>query len=139
MKHYIKDGLTVIWKPEQCIHSRKCFTGLKEVFNPAIRPWVNMDGATMERIMQQVEQCPSGALSYVLENKEETSNGTVTEHITVEVTPNGPLLVYGDLDIKQRDGSTAHKNKITAFCRCGQSASKPYCDGSHVRCGFKDE
>ncbi|MDR3682030.1 MAG: (4Fe-4S)-binding protein [Flavipsychrobacter sp.] len=140
MKEYTKDGLTVIWKPEQCFHSRKCFNGLQEVFNPAQRPWVNMEAASKERIMQQVEQCPSGALSYLLEKQESMSPETVsTEKAIVEVMPNGPLLVYGNLDIKHKDGTAEHKTKVTAFCRCGQSANKPYCDGTHARNGFRDE
>jgi hypothetical protein len=42
---------------------------LIQVFNPAKRPWVNMQGASTERIIQQVEQCPSGALSYFMNAK----------------------------------------------------------------------
>jgi len=32
-----------------------------------------------------------------------------------------------------------HKNKVTAFCRCGASANKPFCDGTHIKIGFRDE
>ena len=61
---YNKDGITVIWKPELCIHSAKCVLGLGSVFNLSARPWINMDGAPVERIVDQVKKCPSGALSY---------------------------------------------------------------------------
>jgi uncharacterized Fe-S cluster protein YjdI len=60
---YSKDGVTVVWKPSVCIHSARCVLGLGRVFNPHKRPWVDMDGASVDRIAAQVRQCPSGALS----------------------------------------------------------------------------
>ena len=64
IKEYKNDEITVIWKPGQCTHSTLCWKGLLEVFNPRIRPWVNMNGSTTEKIIEQVKKCPSGALSY---------------------------------------------------------------------------
>ena len=60
---YTKDGVTVVWKPNQCIHSGVCVRGLSQVFNPQHRPWINMEGADTEAIIEQVKKCPSGALS----------------------------------------------------------------------------
>jgi len=140
VKKYTKGDLTVVWKPDQCIHSTKCWKGLVEVFNPRSKPWINMEGADADRIMEQVSKCPSGALSYVVANKETATNHTETELTTaVEAMKNGPLMVYGNLKIKHSDGSETTKSKVTAFCRCGASANKPYCDGSHIKVGFKDE
>ena len=56
---------------------------------------------------------------------------------TVEVLENGPLIVYGTLNVTHKDGKKELKNKTTAFCRCGASNNKPYCDGSHVKIDFK--
>jgi uncharacterized Fe-S cluster protein YjdI len=64
--HYSNKEITVVWKPKTCIHSSVCWKGLLEVFNPKERPWINVDGATTERIIEQVKKCPSGALSYFL-------------------------------------------------------------------------
>jgi uncharacterized Fe-S cluster protein YjdI len=64
---YSKDGLTVIWKPALCQHSTICWKGLISVFNPKAKPWVNMDGASREAIIEQVKKCPSGALEYELD------------------------------------------------------------------------
>jgi putative redox protein len=61
---YANDEFTVVWQPELCQHSTKCFTQLPEVFNPAIRKWVNPFGAPTERIIEQINKCPSGALSF---------------------------------------------------------------------------
>ena len=68
-KTYSNGEITVIWKPGVCIHSGKCVQGLSEVFNVSARPWINIDGASTDRIIKQVEQCPSGALSYVRNEK----------------------------------------------------------------------
>jgi len=61
---YTNGQVTVVWKPEFCKHSGRCVTQLPTVFNLNERPWVNMQGATTEEIIAQVNRCPTGALSY---------------------------------------------------------------------------
>ncbi len=135
-KTYSNDDITVVWKPAVCIHSKICWTGLIEVFNPKNRPWVNIAGATTDRIIEQVDRCPSGALSY-FRNAEQPQPEAITGESIVEVILNGPLMVYGNLIVKDSAGNETPKHKVTAFCRCGASNNKPYCDGSHVRIGFQ--
>jgi putative redox protein len=60
---YTNGDITVAWKPELCRHAARCATQLPQVFNPAVKPWVNMDGATSQEIKEQVARCPTGALS----------------------------------------------------------------------------
>jgi putative redox protein len=60
---YKEGDVTVVWKPDLCKHSGRCVKGLPGVFNVQARPWVNMQGASGEEIMRQVEKCPTGALS----------------------------------------------------------------------------
>lgn len=134
-KTYTNGDITVVWKPSVCIHSKVCWTQLPEVFNPKERPWVNMDGASTERIAEQVDRCPSKALSYY-RNEDGIKSEDVQAESIVEPVPNGPLLVYGNLRVKDASGNETQKNKVTAFCRCGASSNKPYCDGSHVKIGF---
>lgn len=55
----------------------------------------------------------------------------------IELMKNGPILIKGDISIKSPDGSVVTKQKQTAFCRCGASGNKPYCDGSHKKVGFE--
>ena len=135
IKKYRNKDITVVWKPNTCIHAKHCLKDLIQVFNPKNRPWVNMEGATTGRIKKQVEACPSGALSYV--SNDEGSKEEVRIDSKVEVMPNGPLLVYGTLNVKNSDGTSETKNKTTAFCRCGSSSNKPYCDGAHIKSEFK--
>ncbi|MDP4291076.1 MAG: (4Fe-4S)-binding protein [Bacteroidota bacterium] len=69
--NYVNNEITVVWQPELCQHSTYCFTQLPEVFNPAIRKWVNPFGAPTERIIEQVKKCPSGALSFFYNGQKE--------------------------------------------------------------------
>lgn len=131
IKHYQKDNVTVKWQSDLCIHSEKCFHGLPKVFDPKQRPWVNMDGATTDEIIAQVHKCPSGALSIAEEHKANTKTET-----KVETMPNGPLMVYGNMKITHAGEEILKEGKATAFCRCGASENKPYCDGSHKKIDF---
>ncbi len=56
----------------------------------------------------------------------------------VEIMPstNGPLLIKGSLEIVSGTGKTLAKVAKTALCRCGHSANKPFCDGTHTKIGF---
>jgi CDGSH-type Zn-finger protein len=50
----------------------------------------------------------------------------------------GSLKVYGDFEIVDAEGKVIeHKGGEAHLCRCGQSANKPFCDGSHAKAGFK--
>ncbi|WP_111308074.1 (4Fe-4S)-binding protein [Confluentibacter sediminis] len=133
-KEYSNGEVTIVWEPEKCIHSAICARGLSSVFKPKERPWITIDAATTDVLVNQIKQCPSGALSYYMNgdgNKE-------AEHLEtkVEVLENGPLLVYGTLNVTYKDGTKETKNKTTAFCRCGGSNNKPYCDGTHIKESF---
>ena len=63
-KRYTNGEVTVIWQPSLCVHSAICFRGLPAVFDPRRRPWVVLDGHISEAIIMQVEECPSGAVSF---------------------------------------------------------------------------
>jgi uncharacterized Fe-S cluster protein YjdI len=139
-KKYSNGEVTIVWKPAACIHSKICWdkvNGLPQVFNPMERPWIKPGAADTEAIMTQVKKCPSGALTFYM-NADENKNAATHVESIVEVMPNGPLLVYGNITIKDAKGNETKKNKVTAFCRCGASSSKPYCDGTHTKIDFKD-
>ncbi len=61
--HYSNREITVVWKPDVCIHSAICFKGLAGVFDPRRKPWIDMTQAETQQIIEQVKKCPSGALS----------------------------------------------------------------------------
>ncbi len=75
---YNNGEVTIVWKPDVCTHSTLCWKGLREVFNPTKRPWVDVKASSTEKIIEQVKKCPSGALSYYL-NTEKTGEDTSAE------------------------------------------------------------
>ena len=137
VKRYSNGEVTIVWKPRLCIHSGNCVRGLPSVFDTSARPWIDADGASTKEIIAQVKRCPSGALSYELENEDyEEEEPADEESRLVEVSKNGPLMVHGDLLVRNHNGNETRKQKITAFCRCGKSSNKPFCDGTH-KSGFE--
>lgn len=65
----------------------------------------------------------------------ESRNGA----LSISVRPAGPLLVTGNLEICTGNGALSNRVTKTALCRCGGSANKPYCDGTHRTNGFTGE
>ncbi|MCR8670008.1 CDGSH iron-sulfur domain-containing protein [Agrococcus sp. HG114] len=52
----------------------------------------------------------------------------------------GPLLVRGDFELVSSSGEAVERTRGTvALCRCGASAIKPFCDGTHKLVGFRTE
>ena len=136
--NYSNGELTVVWKPNLCIHAAECVKGLPNVFKPKEKPWVKIDQANTQEIANQVKKCPSGALSYFMNDTEEEilSQKNMPETIAVNILTDGPLIVKGDIEVTHNDGSKELKSKQVAFCRCGASDNKPYCDGSHKKVAF---
>ena len=130
-KEYSNGEVTVVWKPDICIHAAKCVGNLPEVFKPKEKPWIKVDQANTEAIINAVSACPSGALSIRKDSEQEKENQKNLEDMKVQVMDNGPLLVHGTITLTHADGSVEEKEKITAFCRCGKSGNQPFCDGSH--------
>ncbi len=63
---YSNGEVTIVWKPEVCIHSGICVKGLPGVFDPRRKPWIDTSLATTEQMVEQVKKCPSGALSFFM-------------------------------------------------------------------------
>lgn len=129
-KEYTNGEVTVVWKPKACYHAAKCVGGLPEVFKPKEKPWINLENAETDDIIATVKLCPSGALTIKVSDEEKSDT------VEVSVLEDGPLLVSGVLEVNSKDGIESKKGK-TAFCRCGASQKKPYCDGAHTKIKFK--
>jgi uncharacterized Fe-S cluster protein YjdI len=139
---YSNNDITVVWKPGICIHSCSCWKGLPEVFQPQNRPWIEMENSSTEKIIEQVRQCPSGALSYFMNDLSADVRATtpiLAQSSTVSkihVIPNGPYQIQTDVMIVHPDGREETRKGKVHLCRCGASANKPYCDGTHRNNGF---
>ena len=58
--------------------------------------------------------------------------------VKITVQANGPCVVKGDIELTDKAGNPFPKSeKGFALCRCGQSANKPFCDGTHGKGGFQ--
>ena len=59
--------------------------------------------------------------------------------VTIRMRPNGPLFIEGPFKLIDSQGNEYTLDSAKpgfAFCRCGHSARKPFCDGAHKTCGF---
>ena len=135
IKEYVNGDLTVVWKPAKCIHSAICVKTLPQVYDPNAKPWIKPENATIDELKAQIDLCPSGALTYRMAG-ESTTASSEPESTHVNLVENGPLMVAGTIEITYPDGTKVQREKNTAFCRCGASADKPFCDGAHRKVGF---
>tara|TARA_B110000091_G_C13590696_1_gene380497 strand:- start:388 stop:612 length:225 start_codon:yes stop_codon:yes gene_type:complete len=65
---YKNEDITIQWDQSKCIHAGVCVRSLPNVYNPKERPWIKIENASSEELKAQIDKCPSGALSYTLNN-----------------------------------------------------------------------
>ncbi|MGN0003712.1 MAG: (4Fe-4S)-binding protein [Sphingobacterium composti] len=63
--------IIILWKPKLCIHAGVCVRMLPDVYKPKERPWCNPENATVEELKEQIIKCPSGALSFELNDSKD--------------------------------------------------------------------
>jgi CDGSH-type Zn-finger protein len=61
---------------------------------------------------------------------------TTAGGVSFSMIPDGPLIANGPLTTQNAAKQTIGRSTEAAFCRCGASANKPYCDGSHNTIAF---
>jgi uncharacterized Fe-S cluster protein YjdI len=137
MKRYEGDGITITWEAERCIHAAECVRGLPGVFDSDRRPWITAGGASADEIATVIDRCPSGALGYERPSAASASPVSHRAAVSVAVQPGGPLFVRGPITLTGADGAEIEAPERLALCRCGGSARKPFCDGTHNRIGFE--
>lgn len=64
-----------------------------------------------------------------------------SQQVTIVVRPNGPYRVYGPARVVDVDGNQFEipPGEWFVLCRCGHSATKPFCDSTHKQSDFKPE
>ena len=144
-KTYQGDGIVVYDDRSICTHAGFCGTAVTNVWKMMA---ATGDTNVRVQVTGMVERCPSGALSYALtvdrdgvgDDAGEDMGDTVDIEpdlpAQIAVTPDGPLWVTGGVSIQASSGDRLEARNRVTLCRCGASASKPLCDGSHKKVGF---
>lgn len=134
--NYKGHEVDVDWDERLCIHISECGRAANDLFVGGRKPWCQPDRVSVDEVVDVIERCPSGALTYT--RKDDGPSETAPAENVVTVVYNGPLFVRGDLRI---DGAAEDMSGVrfrAALCRCGKSENKPFCDNSHETVGFKD-
>jgi CDGSH-type Zn-finger protein/uncharacterized Fe-S cluster protein YjdI len=129
-------NIVVRYDAARCIHAAECVKRQPGVFDPKRRPWIDPDAGDPDEIAAAIAHCPTGALHF--ERLDEGAAETVVPETTVVVQADGPLYVQGDLRIADQPDEQDMAEVRAAFCRCGASENKPYCDGRHAKIEFRD-
>ncbi len=69
IKEYTNGEVTIVWQNSKCIHSANCVKNNPDVFKPKEKPWINPENSSTEKIIETVNKCPSGALTYYKNSK----------------------------------------------------------------------
>lgn len=95
------------------------------------------DSKMRSLVIAMVERCPSGALTYRIEENGPDIEPDLPPQIavTTEITSDGPiagpLWVTGNIPIERSDGRPFQMRNRVTLCNCGRSCNKPLCDGTH--------
>jgi CDGSH-type Zn-finger protein/truncated hemoglobin YjbI len=142
---YIGEQVTVLDNRGICQHSGYCTDRLPTVFHLGEEPFITPSGGRMDEIIRAVRDCPSGALSYAMDNVE--ARGQVdyagAREPAVDVSKDGPYRVTGGIPLVDGSGEDQPRaqgasREHYALCRCGHSQNKPFCSGMHWYVGFTD-
>lgn len=135
LEYYRGKEITIVFDRYLCMGAGYCGE-LESVFGTHDAPIYEPDGAPVDEIIATIKKCPSGALSYII-NDEHFVNYYEETQIVVE--KDGPLNFQGSITLIDDQGSDAllPDGDHYTLCRCGGSKKKPLCDGSHLDNGFK--
>jgi CDGSH-type Zn-finger protein len=132
---YAGKRITIFDNRAICSHAGHCTDGLKSVFLYGKEPWIDPDGAKVEDIIAIIRKCPSGALSYAIDDVEAQPPAREPANT---VTDNGPYAITGGVGLLGVTFGQGASSEHYTLCRCGASKNKPFCDGSHWTVEFRD-
>ncbi len=129
------DGTRIVVRDDRaiCAHAGFCGNRLTNVWDQVAQ---SGDSIVRMQVMNAVERCPSGALTYKLEHDGNSVEPDLPA--AVGIIDDGPVWLTGGIPVTLPDGTVLEVRNRLTLCRCGHSNSKPYCDGSHKETGFKD-
>jgi CDGSH-type Zn-finger protein len=124
-------AITVSDDESLCASAAFCHSRTTDVWEMVAR---SDDTDVRFELMHRVASCPSGRLLYELDQVTQESDLPVE----VGVVKDGPYWVTGGVVVTMSDGRALEVRNRVTLCRCGQSANKPLCDGTHKDVGFTD-
>lgn len=124
--------VTITFDGSRCVHSRNCVLSHPEVFVPNVKgEWIYPDAARADVVLALGVNCPSGAIRVARNDGSESSDAAPVVNL-LRIRENGPLAFEAPLILR----GVLEPGPRATLCRCGASANKPYCDGSHNAAGF---
>lgn len=94
------------------------------------------DEAVREEMIGMIHRCPSGALTHRPER--DAANEEPDYPVRIAVLNNSSYWVTGSVPIELKDAEPLETRPRVTLCRCGESGTKPLCDGTHEKVGFTD-
>ncbi len=131
---YVGKKITIHDDRGICSHAGYCTDGLPEVFRMTKEPWIDSDAESVEKIIETIRKCPSGALSYSIDG---IKYDAFSDKPAITISEDGPYIVQGSIELEVEDQPESKEHY--ALCRCGHSKNKPYCNGQHWYAKFKDD
>ncbi len=135
-RDYVGGSITIHDNRGVCAHAGECTHRLSSVWRTGEKPWIDPDGASADAIIETVNACPSGALSYSIDGVEHRDREDVP---AIHLSKNGPYRVTGGIALEGVEFGDGVSREHFTLCRCGASKNKPFCDGSHWDVGFEHE
>ena len=136
LQTYESPHITVHFNRSICSGAAECLHNLPSVFKNASVDWIHPGEAPVADVIATVNKCPSGALTYTMEN---VTTITGASEAAVKIVKNGPYEITGPVKFAPPKWSeNASKTKF-ALCRCGKSANNPFCDHSHGEQKWEDD
>ncbi len=134
--NYIGKNIAIQDNRGICSHAGFCTDKLPSVFKLKTEPWIDPDGAEVEEIVNTIRKCPSGALSYTIDNVEVREQD---REPMIKVSKDGPYYIAGGIELKDEPMGEGASEEHYTLCRCGGTKNKPFCDGTHWYIKFRDE
>jgi CDGSH-type Zn-finger protein len=128
------DGVVLYDDGSLCTHAGFCTNRRTTVWGLATEA---SDEDAREEFVGMVHHCPSGRLEFAeIDDPDRVVEPALEPSIGVE--PDASYWLRGRLPVVSEDGAPYEVRNRQTLCRCGRSANKPFCDGTHKHVGFED-
>jgi CDGSH-type Zn-finger protein len=129
----IRDARQLCAEARFCDRAGGLWNLVKECDDPEARALVE----------EEARLCPSGRYAVCRSGDDAPIEAELEPSIGLVEDPalgvSGPLWVRGGIPITGADGVAYEVRNRVTLCRCGESKNKPFCDGSHIKAGFRDD